>query len=80
MTTDTPQTNHPRRLSRSTTDKKLGGVAGGLAAYFAIDPLLVRVGFAVATLFSAAGLVAYLALLAFMPSDTAPTSPRPVPA
>jgi phage shock protein C len=64
----------PRRLTRSSTDKKLGGVAAGLADYFNLDPLLVRVGFVVTTLLSGAGLIAYLALLAFAPRDDAPTA------
>jgi phage shock protein C len=68
MNPDTPQT--PRRLTRSTSDKMLGGVAGGLADYFSIDPLVVRIGFGVATLFSGAGLFTYLALLVFVPTDT----------
>jgi phage shock protein C len=63
-------TNAPRRLTRSTSDKMIGGVAGGLADYFTVDPLVVRLGFAVATLFSGAGLLAYLALLIFVPSDS----------
>jgi phage shock protein PspC (stress-responsive transcriptional regulator) len=62
-------TSSPRDLTRSTTDKKVGGVAGGLAAYFGVDALLVRIGFAVTTLFSGAGLIAYVALLAFVPTD-----------
>lgn len=80
--TSSPMTR-PRRLTRSTSDKRLGGVAGGLAAYFDVDPVLVRVGFVVATLFSAVGAVAYLALYAFLPTDTgrpAPLGPRPVTA
>ena len=36
----------PRKLQRST-DKKLGGVAGGLAEYFDLDPTLVRVLFVI---------------------------------
>lgn len=31
-----------KRLFASTRDKKLGGVCGGLAEYFDIDPTLVR--------------------------------------
>jgi phage shock protein PspC (stress-responsive transcriptional regulator) len=68
MTTDTTQT--PRRLTRSTSDTKLGGVAGGLGAHFSVDPILFRIGFAIATLFSGAGAVAYLAIVAFVPTDT----------
>jgi phage shock protein PspC (stress-responsive transcriptional regulator) len=83
MTTDTHETKHMRRLTRSTSDKKLGGVAGGLGDYFSVDPILFRIGFAVATLFSGAGAVAYLALFAFLPTDAgdpAPLGPRPAAA
>lgn len=69
MTTDTLPTNRPRPLTRSTSDRKLAGVAGGLGAYFSVDPLLFRIGFAVGTLLSGAGALAYLALLVFMPTD-----------
>jgi phage shock protein C len=78
MTTDT---NHSRQLTRSTSDKKLSGVAGGLAAYFSVDPVLIRIAFAVTTLFSGAGLVAYLALALFVPNDAgdpAPLGGRPI--
>jgi phage shock protein C len=64
-------TSSPTPLTRSTTDKKIGGVAGGLAAQLGVDPTLVRVGFAVSILFSGAGLVAYLVMLAIVPSDDA---------
>jgi phage shock protein C len=67
MTSTSPPT--PRRLIRSTTDKKLGGVAGGLAAHLGVDPLLVRIGFVVTTLCGGAGLLAYLAMLAFVPAE-----------
>jgi phage shock protein PspC (stress-responsive transcriptional regulator) len=67
----------PRRLTRSRADKFVGGVAGGLGAYFDVDPVLIRVVFAVSTLFSGAGLLAYLVLLAVLPQDDAST---PVPA
>jgi phage shock protein C len=64
-----------RKLTRSSSDKVVGGVAGGLAEYFSVDPLVVRVGFVVSTFFSGAGLLAYLALLVFAPSDSAPVVP-----
>jgi phage shock protein C len=64
-------TTSPTPLTRSTTDKQIGGVAGGLAAYFGIDPLLVRIGFGVSILFSGAGLIAYLVMLAVVPADDA---------
>jgi phage shock protein C len=63
-------TTPPQRLTRSTSDKYVGGVSGGLGAYFNIDPTLVRVGFVFATLISGgAACIAYVAMLAFVPAD-----------
>jgi phage shock protein PspC (stress-responsive transcriptional regulator) len=64
-------TSSPTPLRRSTTDKKISGVAGGLAEHLCLDPTLVRAGFAISILFSGAGLVAYLLLLAIVPKDDA---------
>jgi phage shock protein C len=67
-----------KKLTRSSHDRMVGGVAGGLGEYFGIDPTLVRVGFVVATLLSGVGAVAYLALLVFAKSDDdAPGVPVP---
>lgn len=32
-----------KRLYRSTTDRKIAGICGGLAEYFDIDPVIVRI-------------------------------------
>jgi phage shock protein C len=58
-----------KTLTRSSTDRKVGGVAAGLSEYFNVDPILFRVGFVVATLATGVGAIAYLGLLAFVPSD-----------
>ena len=66
----------PKRLVKST-NKKLWGVAGGLAEYFDVDPTLVRVGFVVLSFICiVAGVVGYLALALLMPSPdtTQPTN------
>src|SRR4051794_31711978 len=60
----------PRRLTRSTTDKRVWGVAGGLGRYFGVDPVIFRVAFAAATLVSGLGLIAYVALRLLLPTDT----------
>jgi phage shock protein PspC (stress-responsive transcriptional regulator) len=74
-------TSSPTPLTRSSTDRKLGGVAAGLARHLGIDPTLVRVGFAVSLLFSGAGLVAYLVMLAVVPSDdVTPAAASPIAA
>jgi phage shock protein PspC (stress-responsive transcriptional regulator) len=59
----------PRRLTRSGSDGIIGGVASGLGRYFNVDPILFRIGFVIATFIGAAGLIAYVALVAFVPSD-----------
>jgi phage shock protein C len=60
----------PQRLTRSSTDKKLGGVSGGLGAYFNIDANVVRAGWIFTTLITGgAAIVAYVAMLAVVPSD-----------
>ena len=50
-----------KRLYRSKTDKVLGGVCGGIAEYLDVDPVVVRLIWAVATLISMGlGILAYL--------------------
>jgi len=65
MDTDAPA----RKLTRSTTDKHVWGVAGGLGRYFGVDAMLFRVAFGVSVVFGGIGIVAYLALAAFLASD-----------
>ena len=57
------------RLRRITVDRKIGGVAGGIARHLDIDPLVVRVTFVVLTLFGGAGLVMYAAGWLLLPED-----------
>ncbi len=57
------------QLTRSETDKVLGGVAGGMAAYFGLDPTLVRILWAVAVLMGW-GILAYLIFWLALPSGT----------
>jgi len=52
-----------KRLYLSDTDKKIGGVCGGLGEYFEKDPTLVRISFILLTLLSfGVGIIAYLAM------------------
>ena len=56
-------------LRRSATQRMIGGVCGGLAEYFDIDPTLVRVAYVLLTLCTAfSGVIAYIILLVVMPS------------
>lgn len=58
-----------KRLSRSKNEKVIGGVCGGLAAYFNIDPVVVRILFALVTLFWGAGFLVYILLWALLPES-----------
>jgi phage shock protein C len=60
------------QLTRSETDKKIAGVAGGLAAYFGIDAMLVRVLFVVAIVMGW-GILAYIILWIVLPKGPGST-------
>jgi signal transduction histidine kinase len=62
----------PRRgtpLTRSRTDRIIGGVAGGIGARTGIDPLLIRIGLVVFTFAGGSGLVLYVACWLFLPRE-----------
>jgi phage shock protein PspC (stress-responsive transcriptional regulator) len=61
-------TRHKGRLYRDTNDKFIGGVCSGLAAYFNVDPAIVRLLFAIIT-FGGFGLgfLAYILLWIVLP-------------
>jgi len=56
-----------KKLYRSTLDKMIGGVAGGLAEYFDIDSTLVRVLFIVVVFLGGGGIIAYIILWIVVP-------------
>ena len=58
-----------KRLARSTSDRILGGVAGGLAASFGIDPLILRAAFVVLTFAGGSGVVLYVIAWLVLPSQ-----------
>ncbi|MCB0875607.1 MAG: PspC domain-containing protein [Solirubrobacterales bacterium] len=65
----------PRRYLRSRDDRIIAGVCGGLGRYFDIDPVIIRIAFAVSVLFGGLGILAYLALALFVPSDDGTGAP-----
>lgn len=57
-------------LKRSSTQRMIGGVCGGLAEYFDLDPTLVRVAYVLLTVCTAfSGTLVYLILLIVMPRE-----------
>lgn len=62
-------------LRRTTYDRKIAGVAGGIARHLNIDPVIVRVLFVVLVFFGGAGLVLYGAAWLIVPEDTGKPAP-----
>ena len=56
-----------RRLVRSTRNRILLGVAGGIAEYLRVDPAVIRVLFVLLAFASGIGVLAYLALALLLP-------------
>lgn len=59
-----------KRLYRSKTDKKISGVCGGIAEYFAMDATIVRLLWVLGTLMSLFfGVAAYIACALIIPEE-----------
>ncbi len=69
--------NHVKtRLTKSKDDRVIDGVCGGLAEYFGIDTVIVRLAFVVFTLINGFGILLYIILMIIMPK---PESDEQVP-
>src|SRR5712671_1671315 len=66
----------PKRLTRSSTDSKIGGVCGGLAEYFEADPGIVRILVTLITIASGFvfGVLSYVVAWIILPLAPAPFS------
>ena len=58
-----------KKLYRSSTDKKLAGVCGGVAKYLNMDPTVIRLLWILVSLFAFAGVVAYVICAFVMPEE-----------
>ncbi len=58
-----------RRFTRSTTERRIAGVCGGIAKYINVDPIVVRILFLIALLFGCLGFWAYLIIWIAAPED-----------
>ena len=60
-----------KRLYRSEQDRRLAGIAGGMASYVNCDPTLVRIAWVVAVLLSSGlAILAYLVLIFIIPNES----------
>ena len=55
------------RLHKSTKDRKVAGVCGGIAEYLNTDPTIIRLVFALMVLGWGTGLLAYIVLALVLP-------------
>lgn len=64
-----PQTLPYRKLFRSSSERQLLGVCGGLAEYWEMDPTVIRVAYAVLTVLTGVlpGILLYVVLGFIMP-------------
>ena len=58
-----------KKLTKSLSDKNIFGVCGGLAQYFNIDPIIVRIAAVVLVFGCGVGLLAYLLLALLLPAE-----------
>lgn len=58
-----------KRLKKSSTDKKIFGVCGGIAEYFNIDSTIVRLALTLSVLFFGVGIIGYLVAALVLPAD-----------
>lgn len=61
----------PKRLYRSTKERMVAGICGGIAEYSEIDPTVVRLLWALVTIFTAFvfGIIAYIAAWVIIPEE-----------
>jgi phage shock protein C len=70
----TEYSSNSKRLVRSTKGQWVAGVCAGLGESFNVDPNLVRLVFAVLTIFGGAGILIYLAAWIILPEEGEDTS------
>ena len=56
-----------KKLYKSSTDKKIAGVCGGIAEYFNIDSTLVRLGWVLLCALGGSGIPAYIVAAIIIP-------------
>ena len=61
-----------KKLRRSSSEKVIAGVCGGIGTYLGIDPVVVRIALVLFTLCGGAGVLIYLVCWLCMPNDSGP--------
>lgn len=71
---DSKPAQQKKLLFRSEKERVIAGVAGGLAAYFEVDPNLVRFLFILVTLLGGSGFFIYIILWILLPAESSAAS------
>ena len=58
-----------KKLYRSAKDRKLAGVCGGIAEYLNMDPTVIRILWAIISLFAFVGVIAYIVCVFIIPEE-----------
>lgn len=58
-----------KRIYKSRKERMIGGVAGGIAEYFDVDPVIIRFAFIALTLVNGVGLAIYIVGLIIIPEQ-----------
>lgn len=67
-------TENVKKLYRSTSDRMVAGICGGLGEYFSIDSTLVRLLFVIGSIFSFSALFwIYIIMLIIVPEEPTPS-------
>ena len=64
-----PNSSGTKRLYRAREGRVVAGVCAGLATYFGVDPTLVRLAFALVTIFGGVGVLLYLIAWIVIPEE-----------
>ncbi len=67
------ETKTTGRLHKSTKDRKIAGVCGGIAEYLNTDPTIIRLVFALLVLGWGSGVLAYIACALILPDGDVET-------
>ncbi|MBN2488624.1 MAG: PspC domain-containing protein [Methanosarcinaceae archaeon] len=73
------ETHNPAktRLTKSKDDRVIDGVCGGLAEYFEIDSVIVRLAFFIFTFINGFGILLYIILMIIMPKPDSNEQTQP---
>lgn len=66
----------PHKLTRVKSGQIIVGVCSGLAAYFQVDPVIVRAAFIALVFAGGSGIIIYFILALIMPDETVTTTPH----